>query len=579
MYRERMNSYYPQVIQSILEFKAIIDGEYPEFESLDEAKESALNDAYLLTMSESRILEWEKILGINPIDGSTLSDRRETIIARIRGQGKLNTNLINAIVKTFTGGTAESWIEDSILYVAITPPPGNKQYQFANVEQEIGMKVPAHLGFEISRNYFTWNEIKNEYGTWGAVNAAFDTWEDVLLFVPFTSKIVDVSGVVIKIADSIVAPLQGMNVYGQTTQDGTPTPDAPVELVSVENPDVTVVGKNFVPYPHYDTTKTMHNITFTDNGDGTITANGTATGDANYACVALAYNTIPIKAGKYTISGCPSGGGALTYELAVGYRETQDGIRQLNFERGNGLTVEWLEDGYIDVICVVRNGVTANNLVFHPQIELGDAVTDFESYIEPQSLAVPYTLHGIPVTEGGNYTDANGQQWITDEIDFERGVYIQRTKLVNLSDSDGWNTWGVDYQTEGNTGFYKSDSDISGGVIPVLCSIVPFNSRTWGGTEVGAFTTATGSLYYAVTVSNANLEDVSSNEAALASFINLAQETDAKILISRTPMEISLTEDELTAYAALYTNNPNTIIFNDANAPMAVKYKQVDKRS
>ena len=185
MYRERMNSYYPQVIQSIWEFQAIIDAEYPEFEELEKGNERAISDAYLLTMSEDRIKEWESVLGIQPIEGSSIGDRRDTIIARIRGQGKLNTRLINTIVNTFTGGTANSWVEDNILYVEITPPPNNKQYRFENVEQELSKKVPAHLGVAVSRNYYTWGETKNKYATWGDVNSTFDKWEDVLLFVPF----------------------------------------------------------------------------------------------------------------------------------------------------------------------------------------------------------------------------------------------------------------------------------------------------------------------------------------------------------------------------------------------------------
>ena len=189
MYRERMNGYYPQVIQSIMEFQAIIDSEYPEIETLSESTERITNDAYLTTMSEDRIKQWENILGIIPLENSTFDDRRDTVIARIRGQGKLNTALISTIVGTFTGGTANSWIKDGVLYVEITPPPGNKQYQFKNVEKEIANKVPAHLGFKIERNYYTWGEIENTHATWADVEANFNKWEDVLLFVPFKTEV------------------------------------------------------------------------------------------------------------------------------------------------------------------------------------------------------------------------------------------------------------------------------------------------------------------------------------------------------------------------------------------------------
>jgi hypothetical protein len=179
-----MNDYYPQVVQNISEFKAIIDAEYPEFELKSNAITRVTNDAHLSTMSLERVEQWERILGISQLEGSTLDDRRETIIARIRGQGKLNTSLINSIVNVFTGGTANSWVEGSTLYVEITPPPNNKQFKFANVEQELKNKVPSHLGFNITRRYTTWGELKDMFKTWGDVHNELPTWMDVYLLAP-----------------------------------------------------------------------------------------------------------------------------------------------------------------------------------------------------------------------------------------------------------------------------------------------------------------------------------------------------------------------------------------------------------
>lgn len=184
MYRERMNSYYPQVIQSILEFQAIIDSEYPEIENVSDGADRVINDAYLTTMSEERIEQWENMLGIQPIEGSSVSDRRETVIARIRGQGKLNTELINIIVGTFTGGTAKSWVEGSVLCVEIALPPNNKQFQFLNVEQELKNKIPAHLRLRVSRDYYNWEEIDDICSTWTDIRNTYSTWEDVLYNTP-----------------------------------------------------------------------------------------------------------------------------------------------------------------------------------------------------------------------------------------------------------------------------------------------------------------------------------------------------------------------------------------------------------
>ena len=169
MYRERMYEYYPQVIRDILEFQGIVDAEYPEFELGNGEVDSLVNDAYFSTMGEERIKQWEKVFKITPPKDSTLDDRREVIVARVRGQGKLNSKMISAIVNAFTGGTAKSYIEDSKLRVYINPPSPNKEYNFDNVRQELLNRIPAHLDLFVSRNYITWGNLPDGFEDWGQV--------------------------------------------------------------------------------------------------------------------------------------------------------------------------------------------------------------------------------------------------------------------------------------------------------------------------------------------------------------------------------------------------------------------------
>lgn len=49
-----------------------------------------------------------------------------------------------------------------------------------------------------------------------------------------------VEGDNIMIEDGGNAPIQGLTVYGKSTQDGTPTPDNPVDIISIDNPTITV---------------------------------------------------------------------------------------------------------------------------------------------------------------------------------------------------------------------------------------------------------------------------------------------------------------------------------------------------
>lgn len=178
----RMLDYYPHVIKIIQEFKAITCVEGFEIDFLTSDIDVIINEAYLTTMGESRIKQWEKKLGLVASTDDSIEDRRDKIIATIRGNGKLNTELINSIVGAFTHGTAVSYIEDSTLYVKIQPPVGNKQYKFANVEQALRPKVPAHLGLVVIRDYATWGEVKDNFASWTAISNA-DNWESIALYV------------------------------------------------------------------------------------------------------------------------------------------------------------------------------------------------------------------------------------------------------------------------------------------------------------------------------------------------------------------------------------------------------------
>ena len=63
----------------------------------------------------------------------------------------------------------------------------------------------------------------------------------------------------------------------------------------------TSLEDNLVPYPHTYSTRTVNGLTFTDNGDGTVTVNGTYTGPSNHAAYVVC--EITLKPGTYYLTG------------------------------------------------------------------------------------------------------------------------------------------------------------------------------------------------------------------------------------------------------------------------------------
>lgn len=96
------------------------------------------------------------------------------------------------------------------------------------------------------------------------------------------------------------------------------------------------------------------------------------------------------------------------------------------------------------------------------------SISDSGSQSQSLTLATPNGLPGVPVSKDGNYTDSNGQQWVCDEIDLERGKYVQRVVIENIS--GGWSL----KETSDRPGRFirtgLSNKYANGGII-ALCSI------------------------------------------------------------------------------------------------------------
>ena len=153
-------------------------------------------------------------------------------------------------------------------------------------------------------------------------------------------------------------------------------------------------GKNLIPYPYRYGTQTINGITFTVNEDRSITVNGTATATATFqiseddALSDLIGQTV-------TLSGCPTGGSESTYRM----RYQQTGVSS---DVGNGATFTVKVKSYLAI--QVFAGTVCDNVVFKPQIEVGNAATTYEPYIPPTEYtpAVDGVVSGVltlyPVT-------------------------------------------------------------------------------------------------------------------------------------------------------------------------------------
>lgn len=224
-------------------------------------------------------------------------------------------------------------------------------------------------------------------------------------------------------------------------------------------------GKNLLNATLQTTTK--NGVTCTANGDGTYTLNGTASANTD---LSITNHLSVVNGKKYRLIGYPpnnNNNGRLY--LVNGTVSASD--------YGSGATFTYAgesTDNRILHIYLYENK-TFNNLIIKPMIVDADkypSVTydDFEPYVggipspnpdypqeiksvvepvvkvtnkdetESQSVTLTgITLNAIPVSSGGNVT-IDGQQYISDYVDVERGKIVRMVNNARLLSSYNWYT-------------------------------------------------------------------------------------------------------------------------------------------
>ena len=140
---------------------------------------------------------------------------------------------------------------------------------------------------------------------------------------------------------------KSVEIYGESTQE-------------------TRSGKNKLPFKYHDSTgKTVYGITFTVNDDGSVTANGPASGNASFN---LTSNGFDLPAGKYKLVG--ENKNYTGPAIRGSYYKADGTVKYVSSSHGEFVIDE--DDYNFNFYIVILNGTTVNNLTFYPMLLLTD---------------------------------------------------------------------------------------------------------------------------------------------------------------------------------------------------------------
>lgn len=159
-YFANLARYVPEFVSEIREMADIYRTEGYEVGRGKYNLENLLSQCFVQTATWG-LVRWEEVYGIESNFSLSYEQRREILLAKMRGQGTTTVEMIRTAAVAFSGGEVEV-IEDNTNYCFVVRfvgqygIPRNMQ-AFKAMLEEI---KPAHLGFSFEYRFVTWDELR-----------------------------------------------------------------------------------------------------------------------------------------------------------------------------------------------------------------------------------------------------------------------------------------------------------------------------------------------------------------------------------------------------------------------------------
>ena len=349
----------------------------------------------------------------------------------------------------------------------------------------------------------------------------------------------------ISVDDAFPAPLCGLTVYGRSTQSGTPTPDAPVPIVSAGDGGsltVKVTGKNRMP-PNLKTGNVVE-------------------------CFVKKNTPIALVFKGDLVS---QGGNVLFFD--ENNNQNWFGIDKGKAEHHIQYPVDLTKFQYLladmasENVCLTWNASSP----------------DYEPYREQLlTLPTPTGLPGIPVTSGGSYTDSTGQQWVCDEVNLERSVRVQRIAsfVINAENADNFFVTNAFTEITVATNArlptpQKTNRDDRKNGRCIFCEALPWLIDAWASPVNAAGFVENDSVDLTIENSYLGLSEASTNAERKTALVKYFTDNPCQVVYRiATPIETPLTPAEIAAYKALTAYGPDTVVQAGDGAGIKLEYQR-----
>ena len=260
---------------------------------------------------------------------------------------------------------------------------------------------------------------------------------------------------------------ENLYLYGNSVQDGTPSPDAPIDIVSVENPTIKVMGNNIIPNTYYNPSGTVSNgVTYTINDNGSVTANGTALSNNSVFYFTIWTNEPALNdwfedGETYVMSG----NNTTDVQIILQGKRLNDNKDIYYYGNGKPFTIDKSTYKYCHLRIQVKTNITVDNVTVYPMINKGATALPYEPYYEEN-----ITMDEIHIPFGNNLFNFNLDIIKKGYPDFGEATLIEKTENGIIAQgkvattgapgmSSWYNGWFQPHLTKTTNGAYIKNGD------------------------------------------------------------------------------------------------------------------------
>lgn len=232
----------------------------------------------------------------------------------------------------------------------------------------------------------------------------------------------------------------------------------------------TSQGRNLISYPYYNGTSFESNgVTYTVNEvDGTITVNGTATKESDFRLVSP-YDTSDRKTLElgqtYTLSDGVNQSNSIGYQAPIYFQFVRIDATKNDFNYGistNYGNMTWTASDanllQYGIRIVVRSGVTVDNVVLKPMLEIGSIAHMYEPTTE-SNVSLKKSIE-TKAAINDTSTTSTTETWSAKKINEKTAYNFDNRIILSVSRSSG--TYTDTARLNSNTGAYLYWSSVAG---------------------------------------------------------------------------------------------------------------------